>query len=934
MPSQSPPPLLVEPPAFRDAAEEFGLCNLQPEAPQLAILERLKNADFQDILVLSGPTGIGRSFLVRAAQARARWDGVRTRLEEIDLGVAEPGLPWSEQLEGLLKTAAAKDEGAGWGELLRSLRPQGVELPFADTSLSLALALGVPIKLFTQWLGAGDPAAKPGALEPRELVRKLLGWLTEDVPAVVHIRDGDLLDQARWSLFLDEAAINGRILVTTSAAQGNTSTHSFEHRRFRSVIRFELGVIEREDELAELLRLRLTPFDASLSSGCDALAAAIFESRDSGAPEELSQRLARLLRSGALEQEADGEWTLRGGSLDGPEALEALGVSTYGRLREILDGLGEELGGLLEDVLYLGSCCGEQFPVDAALEFLDPAGSRIDDVKDAIDTFLADDDERCVLRDLEFSAPGIGFQSSVYAFRIPLFRSVVLANLRPLSVDRLVQFGRYLRRRIPVRTRAAAAMHLTLAHHCGDADFQKQTLEQQRHFIELDACEFAEKDLSERLASGELDPDVLCSVIERVSRAWAPQRVLALITALEGYGVPVSKRVAVASARGAQFHRMGRLSEAEVAMCEALAMLGADERYEGCDHAILTVLENVTVVLRDRGDWKSARVLAERVLRGRAAALGEGHPRTLLAMGYLGQIQRIGGEMRESCGVFERAVRQSARAQGEAHPQTLDLMFGFAESLGEAGAVEGSTQVFQRLLQLQNATLGDEHPATLKTKGAFAYLLRRAGQIEPAKQLLEPALISARRVLGEGHIETLQLVSELAMALQVSGDDARAGELYEAAYEGHQRASGPEAPRTLAAAQQLATFYLAHGSARQSRELFERTLAIHERLHGERHPTTLKLMEGLGCARDAEGNLEGGRTLLERALKGRVAVLGDRALAVQLSRLNLASLMAKQGDSGGARSLLEVALKVVRETRPEADGLQQRFVEALERLDR
>ena len=127
----------------------------------------------------------------------------------------------------------------------------------------------------------------------------------------------------------------------------------------------------------------------------------------------------------------------------------------------------------------------------------------------------------------------------------------------------------------------------------------------------------------------------------------------------------------------------------------------------------------------ERGDYRSARSLWERVMTSRRRLLGTDHPATLRAAGNLAATLYALGELPAARTLQEERLAASRRLLGTDHPDTLRAAGNLAATLGELGELPAARALAEECLAGLRRVLGDNHPDTAWAAGVLAGIERR-----------------------------------------------------------------------------------------------------------------------------------------------------------------------------------------------------------------
>jgi tetratricopeptide (TPR) repeat protein len=228
-------------------------------------------------------------------------------------------------------------------------------------------------------------------------------------------------------------------------------------------------------------------------------------------------------------------------------------------------------------------------------------------------------------------------------------------------------------------------------------------------------------------------------------------------------------------------------------------------------------MERFAWVYAEQGQWKTARLLQESVIRIRKKTLGSTHADTIRAQRSLGQtlwnlfdiktaiaVQKstldtlrwhrphmadwaiwpiwkpvhlqyclalnditltlwLAGERQISKMTGERAVDGLKKRLGPDDPLTLNAMFNLARTYFHLGEEAKAHQLLVWVLRLQKRFFGMRHPDTLMTRNELGMLLCAGRRhLFAAQRLVENVLQARKQILGDEHAYTLWSVNDLS----------------------------------------------------------------------------------------------------------------------------------------------------------------------------
>ncbi|MEZ6036312.1 MAG: serine/threonine-protein kinase [Planctomycetota bacterium] len=336
---------------------------------------------------------------------------------------------------------------------------------------------------------------------------------------------------------------------------------------------------------------------------------------------------------------------------------------------------------------------------------------------------------------------------------------------------------------------------------------------------------------------------------------------------------------------------------------DAVAMF--DERHR----AVLSIDNDLALLLQQDGRVAEARALYERTLATSASELGPDAPNTVTTRANLGQLLTELGEHDAAEALLVEAAAQQARVLGSHHPLTIDAKNSLALLHLEQGKLELAEREFAEVLRLRTDSHGEDHlhcARVLTSLGNVRSLLaRHAAALADLERAV--ALLQAR--LGADHPWTLDALGNQCAALLNAGRPSEALPPREALLAAQRRVHGDEHPDTLLAMSNLAALYNELGRRDDAERLGREALALEERVLGPEHPSTMITRENLGGVLFAMGRLDESVTLTEAVLEGRRRTLGEQHPAVTKTLYNLAMLRKAAGANDEAEQLFRDVLE-------------------------
>jgi tetratricopeptide (TPR) repeat protein len=154
-----------------------------------------------------------------------------------------------------------------------------------------------------------------------------------------------------------------------------------------------------------------------------------------------------------------------------------------------------------------------------------------------------------------------------------------------------------------------------------------------------------------------------------------------------------------------------------------LAVAGHAERLGIAAEQAGWLLDRASAYLRERGQYRQARPLAEHAVTVTEAALGPADPRVAWHYDEFGRVLRALGELTEARIQSERAVAVGEAAFGPDDPDVAGGRNNLGLVLHDLGDLEGARQQFEGALAISEAALGPDHSTVATYRGNLAGVL-------------------------------------------------------------------------------------------------------------------------------------------------------------------------------------------------------------------
>ncbi|HSQ60754.1 MAG TPA: CHAT domain-containing tetratricopeptide repeat protein [Acidobacteriota bacterium] len=244
------------------------------------------------------------------------------------------------------------------------------------------------------------------------------------------------------------------------------------------------------------------------------------------------------------------------------------------------------------------------------------------------------------------------------------------------------------------------------------------------------------------------------------------------------------------------------------------------------DPARAQALELLTGIHYQRGEYREAVAVGEKVLAIRIRTLGLDHPSTSSTFHNLGSIVSEMGDLEDAADYLEQARAVMKRAGQPNHPIVARSLASLASVREKEGNLEGALALYREAVKLQRQNEGPENQDA-------AWNLMHAGRLQlslnrpaPARKDLMEALRIQEKVLEPGHSDLAWTLSVLAVADAKAGNVALAIRRSTQALTIQERTIGTLHPDYAATLAHLAHFHALSGDTSQALEAALRSARI------------------------------------------------------------------------------------------------------------
>jgi tetratricopeptide (TPR) repeat protein len=790
-------------------------------------------------LLLVGPEGIGRTYLLEAAVRRQR--GIR--LLTVDAGTWED----DNAAEILAAESAGLERRIGKEDEAATPIDSHLEVAISDLGsigaflASVVVSLPIPLALLARLLESKDTSLAGPSRKPRDALARVLDEACRSGPLLLHVRHGHEVSATLHRWLTDECLTRDSLILAFSWPTGESEA-SINRARLKAH-RIELTPLSERE-------LRNTVFRRFHPNGFTSRTFSALYIKSKGWPALVAASLWDLVRSGSVYTDDTGTWLSRHDRVEdvrlfAPEILEAI------------DAAGQTISALVE----LIALCGIAAPVEPLLRFLGvEERQQQDDIIDALDEALSDASPTPLLTDYGYGHPS--FRGLLtYGFANPVIRQVLLSRVLPdRRAEQSLALLKFLSPRQPrAETRGRTRILLELARH-SDPQAAASLSADLRWWVSRSESDSLSEIVRDDLLTGRALPGSLLQLIHSSQSRWPPHRLLALIDGVLRSGVaPNDMMFELHCLRAETLCDEGRyeeaIADAEQARLELISedSMSAIRVYAVLGRARRMAAQTLADLQEAAANYMRAYNLAARLMQpdDRRFAIIADNLGVLLD--HVGFPERAVPFHRVACRIFE----QSNKADW------VTSALNLAVALKHFGAHEVE-EARQLLEQARTAIENSEVDSPLR-RAPYAIVLdtlgsvyRRLGQVDRSLECHNRALELLTTLLGPDSRDVAVCLGNLSSLYLSTGDPRNARELAEAAVRILTHQSG-ETIDLATALVDLAHSVSLLGEDRQAISLLDRAVAIHRRLFGSSHlsiagllDTKAQLLDALGESGQAE----------------------------------------------------------------------------------
>jgi serine/threonine protein kinase/Tfp pilus assembly protein PilF len=277
---------------------------------------------------------------------------------------------------------------------------------------------------------------------------------------------------------------------------------------------------------------------------------------------------------------------------------------------------------------------------------------------------------------------------------------------------------------------------------------------------------------------------------------------------------------------GRVYQRLGANDKGQALLEEALAI----GRHAPENEALAQTLNDLGVLVRDKGDFSTASKLLAEALAIRRRLLGTEHTDVAVTASELARVARDLGDLKRSETLTAEALRVRRKIYGEEHTETATTENDLALVLMDQGKLADAAALLRQSLAVHRKVFGEQHAAVARIMSNLAMATQQMGDLPVAESLFRQSLAIRRNVLDKNHPDISNGLNKLANVLRERGQYEEAAVLLRESLPIARAAFGDEHPRVAECLVNLAGVTLAQGQATAAEPLARRAVEIRRRV--------------------------------------------------------------------------------------------------------
>ena len=161
------------------------------------------------------------------------------------------------------------------------------------------------------------------------------------------------------------------------------------------------------------------------------------------------------------------------------------------------------------------------------------------------------------------------------------------------------------------------------------------------------------------------------------------------------------------------------------------------EKYHRESPDYITSLNNLGILYKTMGDYKSAEPFYKKSLEIRKKILGAEHPDYASSLNNLGILYKTMGDYKSAELFYKQSLEIRKKTLGAEHPDYAGSLNNLGLLYSDMGDYKSAEPFFKQALEIKKKTLGAEHASFVSTENGYAYFLTKLKKEQEAYEILK-----------------------------------------------------------------------------------------------------------------------------------------------------------------------------------------------------
>lgn len=285
-------------------------------------------------------------------------------------------------------------------------------------------------------------------------------------------------------------------------------------------------------------------------------------------------------------------------------------------------------------------------------------------------------------------------------------------------------------------------------------------------------------------------------------------------------------------------------------------------------------VKTVADVYRKQAVFDKAQTLYHQALAIFRINFGNSHPQVAEILSCLALILKKKGQYEQAKPLYLDALKIVEEVYGEEHVLVAEISNNLADVYRKIALVDQATDLYLRAARINEKNLGSQHPELAENFNALGLVFKIRGKMTEAEEYVRKAIAIIRAVYGDEHQKLAIFINNLADVLSITAKYDEAKQLYAQAMAINTKCLGADHPEVSENLNSLGMIAKKRGQYDEAESCYRRSLAIIEKVYGPDHPKAALYVHNLGVIARKKRNFEEARECYSRALELNEKILG------------------------------------------------------------